>query len=120
VRDIENGEVVVISDEGIESLRFAPEQAARPCVFEYIYFARPDSIVNGHSIYEVRKRMGRSSPGGAGGRGRDRAVPDSGVPAALGYAQECGVPYELGIIRNHYVDAPSFSRPNPCASSACA
>jgi amidophosphoribosyltransferase len=54
VRDIENGEVVVISDEGIESMRFAPEQRARPCVFEYIYFSRPDSVVNGHSIYEVR------------------------------------------------------------------
>jgi amidophosphoribosyltransferase len=104
VRDIENGEVVVISDEGIESMRFAPEQAARPCVFEYIYFARPDSIVNGHSIYEVRKRMGRELAREAPADAEVIVpVPDSGVPAALGYAQACGVPYELGIIRNHYV-----------------
>jgi len=104
VRDIENGEVVVISDEGLESFRFAPEQPARPCVFEYIYFARPDSIVNGRSIYQVRKAMGaelaREAPADAD---VIVPVPDSGVPAALGYAQACGVPYELGIIRNHYV-----------------
>jgi amidophosphoribosyltransferase len=73
-------------------------------VFEYVYFARPDSVVNGHAIYDVRKRMGarlaREHPTPA-----DVVVPvpDSGVPAALGYAQESGIPYELGIIRNHYV-----------------
>ncbi|MBF9234025.1 amidophosphoribosyltransferase [Microvirga alba] len=104
VRDIENGEVVVISDEGIESFRFAPKQPARPCIFEYIYFARPDSVVNGSNVYEVRKGMGRElaleSPTNA-----DVVipVPDSGVPAALGFAQTSGLPYELGIIRNHYV-----------------
>jgi amidophosphoribosyltransferase len=104
VRDVENGEVVVISEEGLESFRFAPRQPARPCMFEYIYFARPDSIVNGRSIYDVRKAMGAALA-------REShvpadvviPVPDSGVPAALGYAQQCGVPYELGIIRNHYV-----------------
>jgi amidophosphoribosyltransferase len=104
VRDIENGEVVVISEEGIESFRFAPRQPPRPCIFEYIYFSRPDSIVNGRSIYEVRKAMGAELA-------REShvpadvviPVPDSGVPAALGYAQGCGLPYELGIIRNHYV-----------------
>ena len=104
IRDIENGEMVVISDEGIESIRYAPEQPARPCIFEYIYFARPDSVVNGRSVYEVRKNMGRQLA-------REAPadvdviipVPDSGVPAALGYAQERQVPYELGIIRNHYV-----------------
>ena len=104
VRDIENGELVVISDEGVESFRFAPKQPPRPCVFEYIYFARPDSVVNGRSIYEVRKGMGRElareAPADAD---VDIPVPDSGVPAALGFAQACGVPYELGIIRNHYV-----------------
>jgi amidophosphoribosyltransferase len=104
VRDIENGELVVISDEGIESFRFAQKLPPRPCIFEYIYFARPDSIVNGRSVYEVRKSMGRElaeeSPADA-----DVVipVPDSGVPAALGFAQTCGIPYELGIIRNHYV-----------------
>ncbi|NIX77665.1 amidophosphoribosyltransferase [Microvirga terricola] len=104
VRDIENGEIVVISDEGIESIRFAPKQPARPCIFEYIYFARPDSVVNGRNVYQVRKGMGRElaleSPANA-----DVVipVPDSGVPAALGFAQTSGLPYELGIIRNHYV-----------------
>src|SRR5919112_629596 len=104
LRDVENGEIVVISEEGIESFHFAPKQPARPCIFEYIYCARPDSIVNGRSVYEVRKAMGRElareAPASA-----DVVipVPDSGVPAALGFAQACGVPYELGIIRNHYV-----------------
>ncbi len=104
VRDIENGEAVVISDDGIESYRYAPKQPARPCIFEYIYFARPDSIVNGRSVYDVRKKMGQQlaveSPANA-----DVVipVPDSGVPAAFGFARASGLPYELGIIRNHYV-----------------
>jgi amidophosphoribosyltransferase len=104
VRDIENGEVVVISDEGIESHKPFPAVPARPCIFEYIYFARPDSVVNGRSVYAVRKAIGatlaREAPVDA-----DVVVPvpDSGVPAALGFAQEAGLPYELGIIRNHYV-----------------
>ncbi|HUQ37790.1 MAG TPA: amidophosphoribosyltransferase [Aestuariivirga sp.] len=104
VREIENGEVVVISDEGIESHRPFPKQQARPCIFEYIYFSRPDSILGGRSVYEVRKELGKQlaieSPVDA-----DVVVPipDSGVPAALGYAQQTGIPFELGIIRNHYV-----------------
>jgi len=104
VRDIENGEVVVISREGVQSLRPFPAQRMRPCIFEYIYFARPDSIVHGRSVYDARKAMGaqlaREAPADA-----DVVVPvpDSGVPAALGYAQACGLPFELGIIRNHYV-----------------
>ncbi len=104
VRDIENGEVVVISAEGIESLRPFPPQTMRPCIFEYIYFARPDSVVHGRSVYAVRKAMGaelaRESPAEA-----DLVVPvpDSGVPAALGFAQGSGLPFELGIVRNHYV-----------------
>ena len=104
VRDVENGEVVVISEEGVTSLHPWPRQPARPCIFEYIYFARPDSVVNGRNIYNVRKDLGRElafeAPTDA-----DVVVPvpDSGVPAALGYAQTSGIPYELGIIRNHYV-----------------
>ena len=104
VREIDNGEVVVISDEGIESHRPFPKQQARPCIFEYIYFSRPDSILGGRSVYEVRKELGKQlaieSPVDA-----DVVVPipDSGVPAALGYAQQTGIPFELGIIRNHYV-----------------
>jgi amidophosphoribosyltransferase len=104
VRDVENGEVVVISEAGLQSLKPFPPQPMRPCIFEYIYFARPDSIVNGRNVYEVRKAMGaelaREAPADAD---VIVPVPDSGVPAALGYAQSCGLPYELGIIRNHYV-----------------
>ena len=89
---------------GLHSHKPFPPMAARPCIFEYIYFARPDSIVGGRSVYEVRKTMGaelaREAPTQA-----DVVVPvpDSGVPAAIGFAQESGIPYELGIIRNHYV-----------------
>jgi len=105
VRDIEHGEMVIISDEGIESRRPFPAAEARPCVFEYVYFARPDSVVNGRSVYEVRKRMGRRLFEESGAKGADVVVPvpDSGVPAALGYAQAAGLPFEMGIIRNHYV-----------------
>ena len=104
MRDVENGEVVVIDADGVTSLRPFPPQRMRPCIFEYIYFARPNSIVHGRSVYQARKAMGaelaRKSPADA-----DLVVPvpDSGVPAALGFAQECGLPFELGIIRNHYV-----------------
>ncbi|WP_442909879.1 amidophosphoribosyltransferase [Hyphomicrobium sp.] len=104
VREVENGEVVVITAEGLESHRPFPRRPARPCIFEYIYFARPDSIVGGRSVYDVRQQMGaqlaREAPADA-----DVVVPipDSGVPAAIGYARESGLPFELGIIRNHYV-----------------
>jgi amidophosphoribosyltransferase len=104
IRDVAHGEMVVISDDRIESLRPFPASIARPCVFEYVYFARPDSVVNGRSVYDVRKRMG--------GRLAEETmvpadvvvpVPDSGVPAALGFSQASGIPFEMGIIRNHYV-----------------
>ncbi|MBU1213398.1 MAG: amidophosphoribosyltransferase [Alphaproteobacteria bacterium] len=104
VREIENGEVVVITRDGIESLRPFENKPARPCVFEFIYFARPDSMVGGHSVYEIRQNMGRQlaaeSPVDV-----DVIVPipDSGVPAALGYAEQAGVPFGFGIIRNHYI-----------------
>ena len=104
IREIENGEVVIISESGIESHKPFPPVAERPCIFEYIYFARPDSIVKGRSIYERRKAMGavlaQESPAEAD---VIVPVPDSGVPAALGYSQASGIPFELGIIRNHYV-----------------
>ncbi|MGZ3296252.1 MAG: amidophosphoribosyltransferase, partial [Xanthobacteraceae bacterium] len=104
VRDVENGEVVVFDEDGMHSHKPFPPMAARPCIFEYIYFARPDSVVGGRNVYDVRKTMGaqlaREAPAAA-----DVVipVPDSGVPAAIGYAQESGIPYELGIIRNHYI-----------------
>ncbi|HEY2758184.1 MAG TPA: amidophosphoribosyltransferase [Pseudolabrys sp.] len=104
VRDVENGEVVVFDEDGFQSHKPFPPVQARPCIFEYIYFARPDSIVGGRHVYDVRKAMGnelaRESPAAAD---VIVPVPDSGVPAAIGFAQESGIPYELGIIRNHYV-----------------
>jgi len=104
VRDVENGEIVIISEEGVESHKPFPPQPMRPCIFEYIYFARPDSIVHGRSVYDVRKLMGAQL---ARESGVDAdivvPVPDSGVPAAIGYSQQSGLPFELGIIRNHYV-----------------
>ena len=104
IRDIEAGEIVVITDNGIESVKPFPAQATRPCVFEYIYFARPDSVVHGRSVYDVRKRLGLELAKESGIEADVVIpVPDSGVPAAIGYAQGSGVPYELGIIRNHYV-----------------
>src|SRR6516164_8232515 len=104
VRDVENGEVVVFSDEGVQSLRPFPPMRARPCIFEYIYFARPDSVVGGRSVYQIRRRMGMELAAEAPAPAEVVVpVPDSGVPAAIGYAQAAGIPYEMGIIRNHYV-----------------
>ena len=104
VREVENGEIVVITDDGIESIKPFPPIEARPCIFEYIYFARPDSTVGGKSVYECRKEFGRQL---AEESHVDAdvviPVPDSGVPAAIGYGNASGVPFELGIIRNHYV-----------------
>jgi amidophosphoribosyltransferase len=104
LRSVEPGELIIVSARGIQSHRpFAPVRP-RPCIFEHVYFSRPDSIVDGASVYTVRKRIGaelaRENPVDA-----DYVVPvpDSGVPAAIGYAQESGVPFELGIIRSHYV-----------------
>ena len=104
IRDIEHGEMVVIDHHGVRSIRPFPAERARPCVFEYVYFARPDSIVNGRSVYDVRKRMGQRLARESGAPADVVVpVPDSGMPAAIGYAQESGIPFEMGIIRNHYV-----------------
>jgi amidophosphoribosyltransferase len=104
VRDVAPGEMVVITHAGVESLKpFAP-RPSRFCIFEYVYFARPDSLVDGHNVYDVRRNIGKElaieAPAAA-----DIVVPvpDSGTPAALGYAQESGIPFELGITRNHYI-----------------
>jgi amidophosphoribosyltransferase len=104
VRDILPGELVVINDDGVHSHRISLTAKPRFCIFEYIYFARPDSVLEGKSVYAARKEIGAELA-------REShieadlviPVPDSGVPAALGYAQESGIPFELGIIRNHYV-----------------
>jgi amidophosphoribosyltransferase len=104
VRDIENGEIVIISETGIESIKPFEQKPMRPCIFEYIYFARPDSVVHGRNVYDVRKAFGAELAKESGVEADVVVpVPDSGVPSAIGYAQAAGVPYELGIIRNHYV-----------------
>jgi amidophosphoribosyltransferase len=104
LRSLDPGEMLIITDKGMRSHRPFAVQRPRPCIFEHVYFSRPDSIVDGRSVYEVRKRIGaelaRESHVDA-----DMVVPvpDSGTPAAIGYAQESGLPFELGIIRSHYI-----------------
>ena len=104
IRDVEPGEIVVINDQGVHSIKPFNKQKERFCVFEYIYFARPDSVMEGMPVYEARKRIGAELA-----READVPadvivpVPDSGVPAAMGYSKQSGIPFELGIIRNHYV-----------------
>ncbi|MCB8874673.1 amidophosphoribosyltransferase [Acidisoma silvae] len=104
VRDIEPGEVVVINDQGVRSVKPFHRTTSRFCIFEYVYFARPDSVMEGKPVYAARKEIGAML---ARESGVDAdvivPVPDSGVPSAMGYAAESGIPYELGIIRNHYV-----------------
>ncbi|MGO1117112.1 amidophosphoribosyltransferase [Rhodovibrionaceae bacterium A322] len=104
VRDIEPGEMVIL-DGGEPKTRFVSANLKhKPCIFEYIYFARPDSIMEGKSIYDARKYIGQELSRESGVPADVIIpVPDSGVPSALGYAEEAGVPFELGIIRNHYV-----------------
>ncbi len=104
VREVEPGEILVLNSEGMQSLHPFPKRQPKHCIFEYIYFARPDSMIFGHTVHGVRKRFGRRLA-------RELPVeadfvipvPDSGVVGALGYAQESGIPFEKGIIRNHYV-----------------
>ena len=104
VRDIESGEIVIIDEMGLHSVKPFNKRQQRFCIFEYIYFARPDSHLEGRNVYDVRKSIGaelaRESHVDAN---VVVPVPDSGVPSAIGYAQEAGVPFELGIIRNHYI-----------------
>jgi len=104
VREIEPGELVIIDDNGVKSLFPFEKTSPRPCVFEHIYFARPDSFIFGSSVYEVRKRMGNILAD------EDDVeadvvipVPDSGVVATLGYAEQSGIPFQMGLMRNHYV-----------------
>ena len=104
IREVENGEIVIITDKGLESIKPFPPLKARPCVFEYIYFARPDSTVGGLSVYKCRKAFGvQLALESSIDADIVVPVPDSGVPAAIGYAEQASIPFELGIIRNHYV-----------------
>jgi amidophosphoribosyltransferase len=113
VREVEPGEIVIINEKGLVSIQAFPEHTRRAfCIFEYVYFARPDSTIGGRSVYEVRKEMGRQLA-------REHPVeadlvipvPDSGVCAGLGYSEESGVPFEMAFIRNHYVGR-SFLQPS--------
>ncbi len=104
VRDVNPGEVLMISKDGIQSINPFPNPKLRPCLFEFVYFARPDSFINGKNVYELRKKMGHILA-------KEHfveadviiPVPDSGVPAALGFSEQSNIPFEIGIIRNHYV-----------------
>ena len=104
VREVDNGEIVYVENDELKSIKPFPQKKVRPCVFEYIYFSRPDSILKNKTAYEYRKNLGtylaketEIKPDVV------VPVPDSGVPAALGFSQESGIPFELGLIRNHYV-----------------
>jgi len=119
IREVEAGELVQVDHRGtISSHRPFGVQNPRPCIFEHVYFSRPDSLVDGRSVYEVRKHIGvelaKESPADAD---VIIPVPDSGVPAAIGYAQESGIPFELGIIRSHYVGR-TFIQPSDGARHA--
>jgi amidophosphoribosyltransferase len=104
VRDVENGEIVVVENKEITSLKPFPKQKPRPCIFEFIYFARPDSIIRGKCAYEFRKKFGEELAKESDVESDIIVpVPDSGVPAALGYSQYTKKDFELGLIRNHYV-----------------
>ena len=104
VRDVKPGEMVIITKDGVRSLMPLPPSTPRFCIFEYIYFARPDSNIDGKSVYEVRKAIG-AQLARESGIDADMVVPvpDSGVPSAIGYANAAKIPYEMGIIRNHYI-----------------
>lgn len=119
VREIEPGEIVEVRVDGrVSSHRPFGKSPARPCIFEHVYFSRPDSVMGGRSVYSVRKAIGmelaKEAPVEA-----DLVipVPDSGVPAAIGYAQQSGIPFELGIIRSHYVGR-TFIQPSDGARHA--
>ena len=104
IREVDNGEIVVIENDKIKSIKPFPKQKPRPCIFEYIYFARPDSLIDGKCAYEYRKNFGQQLAKEADVKADIVVpVPDSGVPAALGYAEFSKKKFELGLIRNHYV-----------------
>ena len=104
IREVENGEIITIENKTLKSIKPFPKQKPRPCIFEYIYFARPDSLINGKCAYEYRKSLG-SELAKETDLKADLVVPvpDSGVPSALGYAETANKKFELGLIRNHYV-----------------
>ena len=113
IREVSAGEILIINKKGMKSLYLPKSEKKAQCIFEYVYFSRPDSLVFNQNVYERRKKMGeylaKEHPVSA-----DMVipVPDSGIPAAIGYAQQTGLPYEMGIIRNHYIGR-TFIHPSP-------
>lgn len=105
VRDVEPGEIVIINDKGLNSIKMEPKVPHTFCIFEFIYFARPDSNIFGHNVYQIRKRMGVRLAEEYPDLKADLTMPfpDSGNYAGLGYGQASGIPVEMGMIRNHYV-----------------
>ncbi len=105
IREIQNGEIVTITKNELKSHFPFARQRARPCLFEYIYFSRPDSILNGKSVYEHRKALGKQLALENSIDNIDVVIPipDSGIPSAIGYAKEASIEFDLGIVRNHYV-----------------
>ena len=104
IREVENGEIIIIENNKLSSIKPFPKQKARPCVFEYIYFARPDSLIDGKCAYEYRKNFGKQLAIETNIKPDIIVpVPDSGVPAALGFAEQSKTKFDLGLIRNHYV-----------------
>ena len=104
IREVENGEIIVVEKNNFQSIKPFPKKKSRPCIFEYIYFARPDSLLNGKCAYEYRKNIGFQLAKESEDIGDIVVpVPDSGVPAALGFAQYRKMNFEYGLIRNHYV-----------------
>jgi len=104
-RDLQHGEMLIINKNGIKSLYPFPAKPSKFCIFEYVYFSRPDSFIENQYVYEMRKNIGIELAKEVGSLNADVVVPvpDSGVPAAIGFALQSGIPFELGIIRNHYV-----------------
>lgn len=112
IRDVEPGEIVVIDEDGIHSISFSRGEKTATCVFEYIYFARPDSIIDGQSVHEARFMMGRMLARESGFKGDIViSVPDSGTTAATGYALESGIPFVAGLLKNRYIGR-TFIQPN--------
>ena len=104
IRDVEPGEIVVVNEKGIESFKPFPTEKYSHCIFEFVYFARPDSNIFGKNVYSVRKNLGRIlAQESYVDADMVVSVPDSGFPAALGFSEESGIPIEMGLIRNHYV-----------------
>ena len=105
LREVDNGEIVIVENQEIKSIKPFPSQKPRPCVFEYIYFTRPDSLIKDKCAYEYRKKLGIELAKETNIKADlIIPVPDSGVPSALGFAEKSKIKFELGLIRNHYVN----------------